>query len=71
MVEGVDYYFNEQGLMVFKAAYHLKRGSCCKNKCLHCPWNFGKTNNQEYPKSSITQEKTNGSTTERSKSSEI
>jgi hypothetical protein len=42
MVEGIDFYFNEAGLMVFTAAYHLKRGYCCKNKCKHCPWNFGK-----------------------------
>ena len=45
MEEGVDYYFNEEGLMVFTAAYHLKRGYCCKNKCKHCPWGFGKTRN--------------------------
>ena len=44
MEEGVDYYFNEDGLMVFTKAYHLKRGYCCKNKCKHCPWNFGRTN---------------------------
>lgn len=52
MIEGVDYYLNENGLMVFTAAYHLKRGSCCKNKCKHCPWNYGKTNNQNSSKSS-------------------
>nr|WP_294872695.1 DUF5522 domain-containing protein [uncultured Pedobacter sp.] len=28
--------------MVFTEAYHLKRGYCCKNKCKHCPWGFGK-----------------------------
>ncbi|RAJ98072.1 hypothetical protein LX87_02980 [Larkinella arboricola] len=33
-----DYYFNEQGYLVFTAAYHLKRGYCCKNGCKHCPW---------------------------------
>ncbi|WP_449439857.1 DUF5522 domain-containing protein [Pedobacter steynii] len=38
MKEGVDYYFNENGFMVFTEAYHLKRGYCCKNKCKHCPW---------------------------------
>ncbi|MBC7915204.1 MAG: hypothetical protein H7Y07_13885 [Pyrinomonadaceae bacterium] len=35
----IDYYFNEQGLMVFTKEYHLKRGYCCTNGCLHCPWN--------------------------------
>lgn len=42
LVEGVDYYINADGLFVFTEAYHLKRGHCCKNKCLHCPWNYGK-----------------------------
>lgn len=38
--EGVDFYFNEQGLMVLTAAYHLKRGRCCGNGCLHCPYDY-------------------------------
>jgi hypothetical protein len=32
-----DYYF-ENGLMVFTAAYHLKRGYCCGSGCRHCPY---------------------------------
>ncbi|MBE5319767.1 hypothetical protein IM793_11400 [Pedobacter sp. MR2016-19] len=40
--EGEDFYFNEDGLMVFTETYHLKRGYCCKNKCKHCPWAYGK-----------------------------
>jgi hypothetical protein len=32
-----DFYF-ENGLMVFTAQYHLKRGSCCGNNCRHCPY---------------------------------
>jgi hypothetical protein len=42
MIEGEDFYFNEDGLMVFTEAYHRKRGTCCKNKCRHCPWNYGR-----------------------------
>jgi Family of unknown function (DUF5522) len=37
LVEGVDYYL-ENGLLVFTAAYHLKRGYCCHNNCRHCPY---------------------------------
>lgn len=40
--EGVDYYINEDGNFVFTKQYHLNRGYCCKNKCLHCPWDYGK-----------------------------
>lgn len=47
MKEGEDYYFNDDGLMVFTTAYHLKRGYCCKNKCKHCPWGFGKKKNEK------------------------
>lgn len=35
-----DYYF-EGGLMVFTAAYHLKRGYCCGSGCRHCPYREG------------------------------
>jgi len=32
-----DFYM-ENGCVVFTAAYHLKRGSCCGNACRHCPF---------------------------------
>ncbi len=44
-LEPEDYYF-EDGLMVFTAAYHLKRGSCCGNGCRHCPYGNGPANKQ-------------------------
>ena len=37
LIEGIDYYA-ENGNYVFKAWYHLKRGSCCGNGCRHCPY---------------------------------
>jgi hypothetical protein len=33
-----DHYFDPDGKMVFTAAYHLRRGSCCKSGCRHCPY---------------------------------
>lgn len=51
MKEQEDYYFNEEGLMVFTKEYHLKRGYCCKNKCLNCPWNYGRPSNRDALKS--------------------
>ena len=36
-----DYYI-ENGLLVFTATYHLRRGHCCKNACRHCPYGFKK-----------------------------
>jgi hypothetical protein len=41
--ENIDYYINQDGNLVFTREYHLKRGYCCKNKCLNCPWDYGKT----------------------------
>jgi hypothetical protein len=35
-----DFYF-EGPLMVFTAAYHLKRGYCCGSGCRHCPYGNG------------------------------
>ena len=40
LVEGVDFYYNEEGYMVLTEAYHLQRGSCCGNGCLHCPYEY-------------------------------
>jgi hypothetical protein len=34
-----DSYLDESGRTVFTAAYHLKRGYCCGNRCRHCPYN--------------------------------
>lgn len=38
--EGVHYYFNEKGLIVLTEQYHLQRGYCCSNGCLHCPYDY-------------------------------
>jgi hypothetical protein len=32
-----DFYF-DGGLMVFTAAFHLRRGYCCGHGCRHCPY---------------------------------
>jgi hypothetical protein len=31
-------FYCENGLIVFTAAYHLKRGYCCNSGCRHCPF---------------------------------
>ncbi len=38
---GIDYYI-ENGFWVFTAWHHLKRGTCCKSGCRHCPFGFKK-----------------------------
>jgi hypothetical protein len=40
LVEGEDFYFNEQGFVVFTAKYHLQKGSCCGYGCRHCPYEY-------------------------------
>ena len=42
LVEGVDYYINEQGYRVFTESYLLKRNFCCGNGCKHCPYSYNK-----------------------------
>nr|WP_237488174.1 DUF5522 domain-containing protein [Hufsiella ginkgonis] len=33
--------------MVFTEQYHLKRGSCCKSGCRHCPWKYTRPKNTD------------------------
>ena len=40
LIEGVDFYYNAQGLMVLTQKYHLEKGFCCGNGCVHCPYNY-------------------------------
>ena len=40
LIEGIDYYLNEQGLVVLTKKYHLDRGYCCGSGCLHCPFDY-------------------------------
>ncbi len=47
LIEGIDFYMNEDGLMVFTREYHLKRGHCCKNRCKHCPWHYGRSKTEK------------------------
>src|SRR5436190_3634162 len=40
LVEGVDYYLDENGYFVFTVKYLLSRGHCCQNGCRHCPYGY-------------------------------
>ena len=42
LVEGLDFYYNEDGWIVLTEKYHLDKGSCCGNGCRHCPYNYEK-----------------------------
>ena len=33
-----DFYKDKNGNIVMTESYHINRGSCCGNKCLHCPY---------------------------------
>ena len=50
LIEGVHYYINEDGYIVLTEKYHLEKGSCCGNGCLHCPYDF---ENVEEPRRSV------------------
>ncbi len=38
--EHEDYYILSDGRLVFTAAYLLRRGYCCGNGCLNCPYDY-------------------------------
>jgi uncharacterized protein DUF5522 len=40
LIEGTDFYYNEEGYIVLTAKYHLEKGFCCGNGCKHCPYDF-------------------------------
>jgi hypothetical protein len=40
LIEGVHYYINEDGYIVFTERYHKERGYCCGMGCLHCPYHY-------------------------------
>ena len=42
LIEGLDYYYNDQGYLVFTAKYHLEKGLCCGLGCLNCPYDYEK-----------------------------
>ncbi len=39
-IEDVDYYINEEGLIVLTEKFHRDRGYCCGNGCKHCPFDY-------------------------------
>lgn len=40
LIEGEDFYYNEDGYIVLTEKYHLEKGYCCGNGCRHCPYNY-------------------------------
>lgn len=40
LIEGEDFYLNEDGYTVLTAKFHLHRGECCGNGCKHCPYKY-------------------------------
>ena len=40
LVEGEDFYYNEEGYIVLTEKFHLKKGFCCGNGCKHCPYKY-------------------------------
>lgn len=45
-----DFYYSEEGYIVFTEKYHLKRGYCCKSGCRHCPYGYNKKTGTFNPK---------------------
>ena len=56
LIEGVDFYINKDGYIVFTEKYHLEKGFCCGMRCLHCPYGY---KNVEEPHRSFLPDKKN------------
>lgn len=57
LIEGIDFYYNEDGYVVLTEKYHLEKGVCCGNGCLHCPFDY--INVPEPRRSQLQQQKAN------------
>ena len=55
LIEGIDFYYNENGLLVLTEQYHLEKGYCCGYGCRHCPYDY--MNVPEPQKSALLHEK--------------
>jgi hypothetical protein len=40
LIEGTDFYYDENGMTVFTREYHLNKGYCCGHGCRHCPYDY-------------------------------
>ncbi len=49
LMEGSDFYYNEQGSMVLTRQFLLKRGFCCQSGCLNCPYDFSRNIDPDVP----------------------
>jgi hypothetical protein len=38
LIEGVDYYMDDNGRYVFTEEFLLRMGRCCNRNCKHCPY---------------------------------
>ena len=43
-----EFYYSNEGYIVFTEKYHLKRGTCCNNNCKHCPFIKKKKKNDRF-----------------------
>jgi hypothetical protein len=56
LIEGIDYYLTEDGLVVLTEKYHRDRGYCCGSGCRHCPFDYDKV--KEPRRSALLNERT-------------
>ena len=40
LIEHTDFYYDENGYVVFTEAYHKAKGYCCGHGCRHCPFEY-------------------------------
>lgn len=40
LTEGIDFNYDENGLMILTREYLLKRGKCCQSGCRNCPYGY-------------------------------
>lgn len=40
LIEGKDFYYDDNGNVVLTESYHISKGYCCGHGCRHCPFEY-------------------------------
>lgn len=49
LIEGKDFYWDDNQNMVLTEIFLKNRGYCCENGCVHCPYSFNQRHSEDTP----------------------
>lgn len=55
--ENIDFYYDEEGKIIFTMDYLKERGRCCETGCKNCPFGFSQGHDPHIPAELLLSEK--------------